>query len=153
MTSMHEKWIRSALILAERARKEGEIPVGAVVVMDDEIIGSGYNQTEHKNDPTAHAEILALRSASGRLGFQRLSGCSLYVTLEPCPMCSGALVLSRIDRLVFGAKDPKSGACGSLYNLVQDKRLNHRLKVTSGILEQECSQLLKSFFRSIRENR
>ena len=153
MASMHEKWIRSALILAERALKEGEIPVGAVVVMDDEIIGSGYNQTEHKSDPTAHAEILAIRSASGHLGFQRLSGCSLYVTLEPCPMCSGALVLSRIDRLVFGAKDPKSGACGSLYNLVQDKRLNHRLKVTSGILEQECSQLLKSFFRSIRENR
>jgi len=145
-----EKWMRQALAEAYSALKRGEVPVGAVVVHDDKIIGRGHNQVESLNDPTAHAEIIAIGAAAGYLNSWRLSGATIYVTLEPCAMCAGALVLSRIDRLVFGAKDPKAGACGSLYNIVQDIRLNHQIQIIPYILEQECGQILKTFFEKTR---
>ena len=126
------------------------MPIGAVVVREDAVIAAAHNRRELDQDPVAHAEILALRSAAEVVGSWRLTGCSLYVTLEPCPMCAGALVLSRIDRLVFGARDPKAGACGSLRNIVQDTRLNHRCEVVRGVLEEECGELLRSFFARLR---
>lgn len=146
-----ERWMRHALVEAGSALKKGEVPVGAVVVYEDKIIGRGHNQVEGLNDPTAHAEIIAIGAASTYLNSWRLSGASLYVTLEPCAMCAGALVLSRIDRLVFGSKDPKAGACGSLYNIVQDIRLNHQLEVVPFILEKECGQMLQAFFEKLRQ--
>ena len=146
-----EKWMRHALIEAKLALKIGEVPVGAVVVYEDRIIGRGHNQIESLKDPTAHAEIIAIGAASTYLNSWRLSGASLYVTLEPCAMCAGALVLSRIDRLIFGAKDPKAGACGSLYNIVQDIRLNHQVELIPYILEEEGSQLLQVFFEKVRQ--
>ena len=145
-----ERWMRHALVEAGSALKKGEVPVGAVVVYEDKIIGRGHNQVEGLNDPTAHAEIIAIGAASTYLNSWRLSGASLYVTLEPCAMCAGALVLSRIDRLVFGPKDPKAGACGSLYNIAQDIRLNHQLEIVPYILEKECSWILQSFFEKMR---
>ncbi len=145
-----EKWMRHALAEAQLALKKDEVPVGAVVVYEDKIIGRGHNQVESLNDPTAHAEIIAIGAACNFLESWRLSGASLYVTIEPCAMCAGALVLSRIDRLVYGAKDPKAGACGSLYNVVQDLRLNHQVEVTRFVLEDECGQLLKAFFEKVR---
>jgi tRNA(adenine34) deaminase len=151
MQSEDEKWMRHALVEAELALKKNEVPIGAVVVYEDKIIGRGHNQVERLNDPTAHAEIIAIGAASSYLNSWRLSGASLYVTIEPCAMCAGAIVLSRLDRLVFGAKDPKAGACGSLYNIVQDIRLNHQVQVVPYILEQECSQILESFFDKIRQ--
>ncbi|MBU0518332.1 tRNA adenosine(34) deaminase TadA [bacterium] len=146
-----ERWMRQALLLAQKAAEEGEIPVGAVAVRNNQISGRGYNRTEALQDPTAHAEMLAITAAVDAAGYQRLDGVTLYVTLEPCCMCAGALVWARIDRLVFGAADPKAGACGTLYNIVQDERLNHRLEVTPGILETECSSILTSFFRNLRQ--
>jgi tRNA(adenine34) deaminase len=151
MQSEDEKWMRHALAEAQLALKKDEVPIGAVVVYEDKIIGRGHNQIEGLNDPTAHAEIIAIGAACSYLSSWRLSGASLYVTLEPCAMCAGAIVLSRLDRLVFGAKDPKAGACGSLYNIVQDIRLNHQLQVVPYILERECSQILESFFEKIRQ--
>ena len=145
-----ERWMRHALVEAGLALKKGEVPVGAVVVYEDKIIGRGHNQVEGLNDPTAHAEIIAIGAASTYLNSWRLSGASLYVTLEPCAMCAGALVLSRIDRLVFGPKDPKAGACGSLYNIAQDIRLNHQLEIVPYILEKECSHMLRAFFEKLR---
>lgn len=141
-----------ALELARQAGREGEIPVGAVVVRDGRVIGRGYNRREQSHDPTAHAEILAVREAAAVLGGWRLSGCSLYVTLEPCPMCAGAMVQARLTRLVFGAPDPKGGAVGSLMNLVQDPRLNHRVAVVSGVRAEACGQLLREFFRARRRS-
>jgi len=132
---------------------EDEVPVGAVIVLKGKIISRGYNQIERLKDPTAHAEMLALTSATNYLGNKWLSGCSIYVTIEPCSMCAGALVLSRIKNLYFGAKDPKTGACGSVINIVNHKKLNHRIKVKSGILEKECSSLLSEFFRKKRAQR
>ncbi len=149
--SQDEKWMRHALAEAQLALKKEEVPVGAVVVYEDKIIGRGHNQVESLKDPTAHAEIIAIGAASNYLDSWRLSGASLYVTLEPCAMCAGALVLSRIDRLIFGAKDPKAGACSSLYNIVQDIRLNHQVEIISYILEKECSQLLQTFFERVRQ--
>jgi len=149
--SQEEKWMRHALTEAQLALKKGEVPVGAVVVYEDKIIGRGHNQVESLKDPTAHAEIIAIGAASTYLGSWRLSGASLYVTLEPCAMCAGALVLSRIDRLVFGVKDPKAGACGSLYNIVQDIRLNHQVEIVPYVLEEECSQILQAFFEEVRQ--
>lgn len=146
-----EKWMRQALAEARLALKKDEVPVGAVVVFEDKIIGRGHNQVESLKDPTAHAEIIAIGAAAGYLDSWRLSGASLYVTLEPCAMCAGALVLSRIDRLVFGTKDPKAGACGSLFNIAQDPRLNHQVQVVPNILEQECSRLLQAFFEKVRQ--
>lgn len=147
----HEKWMRHALAEAQLALKKNEVPVGAVVVYEDKIIGRGHNQVESLNDPTAHAEIIAIGAASNYLNSWRLSGASLYVTVEPCAMCAGAVVLSRIDHLIFGAKDPKAGACGSLYNIVQDIRLNHQVEIIPYILKEECGQILKEFFEKVRQ--
>ena len=149
--SEDERWMRHALAEAGTALKKGEVPVGAVVVYENKVIGRGHNQVEGLNDPTAHAEIIAIGAASTYLNSWRLSGASLYVTIEPCAMCAGALVLSRIDRLVFGSKDPKAGACGSLYNIVQDIRLNHQLEIVPYILEKECSQMLRACFVKLRK--
>ena len=149
--SEDERWMRHALAEAQLALKKDEVPVGAVVVYEDKIIGRGHNQVETLKDPTAHAEIIAIGAAATYLNSWRLSGASLYVTIEPCAMCAGALVLSRIERLVFGAKDPKAGACGSLYNIVQDIRLNHQVQIIPYILEQECSQILQAFFERVRQ--
>lgn len=138
---------------ANLALKKKEVPVGAVVVYQDKVIGRGHNQTETLNDPTAHAEILAIGAAANYLNSWRLSEAVLYVTLEPCAMCAGAIVLARMKKLVFGAFDPKAGACGSLYNLVQDKRLNHQVEVTPDVLKEDCSSLLQTFFKELREVR
>lgn len=145
-----ERWMKEALLLAGRAAEEGEIPVGAVAVKEDRVLGRGYNRTEALQDPTAHAEMLAITAAADALGSRRLEGVTLYVTLEPCCMCAGAMVLARIEKLVFGAWDPKAGACGTLYNIPLDGRLNHRLEVGGGILQEECSGLLTEFFKSLR---
>lgn len=149
---MHEhlRFMNQALRQAEIAAREDEVPVGAVVVLNGEIIGKGYNQIEKLKDPTAHAEILAITSATSRLQQKHLSECTLYVTLEPCAMCSGAIVLSRVARLVFGAIDPKTGGCGSIFNIVQNQQLNHRVEVIQGVLESECEELLKRYFLSKR---
>jgi len=143
--------MRAALQEANLALKKKEVPVGAVVVYQDKIIGRGHNQTETLNDPTAHAEILAIGAAANYLNSWRLSEAVLYVTLEPCAMCAGAIVLARMKKLVFGAFDPKAGACGSLYNLVKDKRLNHQVEVVPEILKEDCSALLQTFFKELRE--
>lgn len=139
-----------ALREAIAAAEEDEVPVGAVVVVEERVVGRAHNQREKLNDPTAHAEMIAITQASNALESWRLAGATLYVTLEPCAMCAGALVLARVDRLVFGAPDPKAGACGSLFDIVRDPRLNHRLEVVGGVLEAECAELLKSFFRGKR---
>lgn len=139
-----------ALERAAASMQHADVPIGAVVVRGDELIAAGGNARERLGDPTAHAEVLSLREAAAALGSWRLDGCTLYVTLEPCAMCAGALVLARIDRVVFGAADPKAGFAGSLGNLVQDERLNHRVDLTSGVLADECSALLREFFRERR---
>ncbi len=146
-------WMLAALELARAAAAAGEVPVGAVVVQGGVEVGSGGNRREADRDPLAHAEMLALRQAAVRVGGWRLAGCTLYVTLEPCAMCAGALVNARVDRLVYGAADPKAGYCGTLGNLVQDPRLNHRLSLTAGILEAECAAVLREFFAGLREPR
>lgn len=143
-------WMMEALAEARRAAEIGEVPIGAIVVLNGDILGRGHNRREIDGDPLAHAEILAIRAAAWRMGGWRLSGATMYVTLEPCPMCAGALVNSRIQRLVYGAADPKAGYCGSLGNIVQDPRLNHRLEVTAGVLESESAALLRGFFASLR---
>lgn len=145
-----ERWMDEALGEAQQAGEAGEVPVGAVIVREGEILARGRNRVETLHDPSAHAEMMATRAASSTLGYQRLAGCTLYVTLEPCAMCAGAIVLARLDRLVFGASDPKAGACGSLMNLVQDGRLNHRLPVTQGVREAKSAALLRSFFERLR---
>ena len=142
----HERWMDAALREAERALSSNEIPVGAVVVYQGTVIGKGYNQTESLHDSTAHAEMIAITAASGYLNSKWLEHCTLYVTLEPCVMCTGALVLTRIPTVVFGAYDPKAGACGTLYNVAQDPRLNHRIHCISGVLDDKCGMLLKEFF-------
>jgi tRNA(adenine34) deaminase len=143
-------WMCEALAEAKRAAEQGEVPVGALLVRDGEVLGRGHNRRELEADPLAHAELLAIRQAAARLGTWRLTGCTLYVTLEPCAMCAGALVNSRIERLVFGAPDPKAGYCGTLGNVVQDRRLNHQVKVEAGVMEEECAATLKSFFAGLR---
>ncbi len=143
---LDERLMRQALAEAERALDTADVPVGAVIVHEGGIIGRGRNQREHLQDPTAHAEIIALTAAASALGSWRLIGCTMYVTLEPCVMCAGALVNARLERLVYGADDPKAGACGSLFNIVIDERLNHRLEVTRGILADDCGRLLSEFF-------
>ncbi len=148
--NFHSKFMFESLKLAEIAAREGEIPVGAVVVRGNRIIGKGYNQTEKLKDPTAHAEMIAISAACSTIEEKFLPDCSIYVTLEPCPMCAGAIVLSRLKRVVFGAADEKSGACGTIFNLVQNNKLNHKTELIQGILEQDCSQLLKDFFSSKR---
>jgi tRNA(adenine34) deaminase len=148
--SIDEQWMKAALKEAEIAYGLGEVPIGAVLVRDDQILASAHNLRETAHDPTAHAEVLVLRRAAEELGHWRLTGTTLYVTLEPCPMCAGALVNARISRLVFGAFDPKAGAAGSLLDLLRDERLNHRLAVDGGVLAEECGGLLRKFFAERR---
>lgn len=143
-------YMQRAINAAETAEQNGDVPIGVVIVYEDKIIAKAYNQREQLKDPTAHAEIIALTQAAAALDSWRLHDCTMYVTLEPCTMCAGALVLARIDRLVYGCDDPKTGAVKSLYNIVQDERLNHRVEVTSGILTDQCSQLLSEFFAKRR---
>jgi tRNA(adenine34) deaminase len=145
--------MRQALVLAREAIEFGEVPVGAVVVRDGRIVSQAFNLRETYQDPTAHAERVALTLAGRALGSWRLEGCTLYVTLEPCAMCAGAIILSRVDRLVYGATDPKAGACESLYRLVEDPRFNHRPAVTAGVLADDCGELLTRFFRARRPSR
>lgn len=147
----HEYFMREALRLAEKAAEAGEVPIGAVVVHGDRIIGRGYNQREIMQDATAHAEMIAISAACQTLNSWRLDDCSIYVTLEPCAMCAGAIVLARIDNLIYAAADPKGGACGTLFNIVQDDRLNHRVNTVSGILAGQAGLLLSDFFESIRQ--
>lgn len=142
--------MRVALDEARRALSHGDVPVGAVLVMDGEVIASACNEKELRRDPTAHAEMLCLRAGAEHAGDWRLLGSSLYVTLEPCPMCAGALVWARVERLVYGPPDPIAGAAYSLYNIVQDSRLNHSVEIVTGVLEQESSELLRSFFKERR---
>ncbi|MGB7540662.1 MAG: tRNA adenosine(34) deaminase TadA [Burkholderiales bacterium] len=145
-----ERFMREALALAREAAAAGEVPVGALVVKEGNVIGRGFNAPISSHDPTAHAEIRALRQAAAELGNYRLAGCSLYVTLEPCAMCSGAIMHARIDRVVFGASDPKTGACGSIVNLFAEPRLNHHTEVTGGVLAAETGRLLSDFFAARR---
>ena len=146
-----QQYMQMAIEQAMIAEENGDVPIGAVIVHKDQIIGKAYNQREQLADPTAHAEIIALTQAAAFLESWRLGGCTIYVTLEPCPMCAGALVLARMDRLVYGCDDPKTGAVKSLYNIVTDERLNHRLEVTSGVLAEDCSKLLQDFFQKRRK--
>ena len=142
--------MRRALELAACAEAEGEVPVGALVVMNAQIIGEGWNRPIVSQDPTAHAEIVALRAAATKLGNYRLTGATLYVTLEPCPMCAGAIVHARVARVVFGAADPLAGAAGSVFNLLESSALNHRVQLERGVLAEECSARLKAFFQARR---
>lgn len=139
-----------ALDEARRALEHGDVPIGAVVVRGEEVLATACNEREKSGDPTAHAEVLALRAASVAVGGWRLDGTTMYVTLEPCPMCAGAIVLGRVPRLVYGPQDPRAGAAYSLYNIVQDDRLNHQVELTTGVLEEECASLLRSFFEGKR---
>ena len=150
MASEDEAFMREALLLADEAGARGEVPVGAVVAQAGAIIGRGFNAPISSSDPTAHAEVRALRAAALQVQNYRLPGCTLYVTLEPCAMCAGAIVLARIPTLVFGSYDPKAGACGTLFNIVEDKRLNHRVHVIGGVCDAESEALLKRFFGRVR---
>lgn len=145
-----ESYMREALEEARLAAEAGEVPIGAVVVCDGAIVSRGRNRRETDADPTAHAELIAVREAARALGRWRLSGCTVYVTLEPCPMCAGALHAARVDRCVYGATDPKAGAVGTLYDIASDERLNHRYEVTAGVLADESSEMLRSFFAGLR---
>lgn len=143
-------YMQAALAEAERAAAEGEVPVGAIVVCRDQIIAAAHNQRETLHDPTAHAEMIAITQAAESLGAWRLEGCTLYVTLEPCPMCAGAIVQARVPRVVYGATDPKAGAVESLYSLLSDQRLNHRCDIERGVLAEPCGTVLTEFFRARR---
>ena len=145
-----EDFMGMALVEAEKAAACGETPVGAVLVIENEVIAAAHNMRETWQDPTAHAESIALREASAKLGTWRLSDATMYVTLEPCLMCAGALVLARIGRLVYGCRDPKAGALGSVYDVVRDGRLNHIYRITPGVLEEECRKVLSGFFEKLR---
>jgi tRNA(adenine34) deaminase len=146
-----ERHMAEALRLAERAAEAGEVPVGAVIVHDGRVIGRAHNQVETLRDATAHAEMIAITQAAEALGNWRLEGAEIYVTMEPCPMCAGALVLSRLARIVYGADDPVAGACGTVFNIVDEKRLNHRIPVVKGVQAARASELLRAFFRSRRK--
>jgi tRNA(adenine34) deaminase len=150
MEESHELWMQEALEEAKKAEAIGEVPIGAVIVRDGQIIARGHNLRETSRDPTAHAEMIAIRAASEALGAWRLLGCTLYVTLEPCPMCAGAIVQSRIPTVVYGTPDPKAGCAGTLMNLLQEERFNHRVELISGILQDRCAQVLTDFFRKLR---
>jgi tRNA(adenine34) deaminase len=150
MVGPDEQFMRLALAEAEGALRHGDVPVGAVVVHDGAVVGAGHNERERRQDPTAHAEMLALREAAGRLGTWRLLGTTLYVTLEPCAMCAGAIVLGRVPRVVYGTADPKAGAAGSVLEVLAEPRLNHRPQVSSGVLAAECAAPLVAFFAARR---
>ena len=143
-------WMEKALELARQASEVGEVPVGAILVKDGKCIAAAHNQREQSGNPIAHAEMLAIQEASRQLGNWRLIGTVLYVTLEPCPMCAGAIVMARIPKVVYAAQDPKAGAAGTLYNIVQDPRLNHQVELISGVCAEESSALLKSYFKNLR---
>lgn len=153
LMKIDREFMRQALVEAQKAADAGEVPVGAVVVKDGEVIAQGFNRRESWQDPTAHAELIAVRRAAEKLGSWRLDDCTVYVTLEPCPMCAGMLVNARVGRLVFGARDPKGGAVRSLFAINEDPRLNHRVEVKEGVLGEECGAILTQFFRSIRDAR
>ncbi|WP_373894488.1 tRNA adenosine(34) deaminase TadA [Virgibacillus natechei] len=148
-----EKFMQAAMKEAEKAREINEVPIGAVIVHEGEIIATGYNVRETSQETLSHAELIAIREANRKIGSWRLEDCTLYVTLEPCPMCAGAIVQSRIKRVVYGAPDPKAGCGGTLMNLLNDERFNHQVEVTRGVLEAECGQLLRAFFREIRRKK
>lgn len=148
-----EQYMALAIAEAAKAQAIGEVPIGAVIVREGAVIARAFNQRESLQEPTAHAELSAIREASRKLGTWRLTSCTLYVTLEPCPMCAGAVVLSRIDRLVFGAADPKAGCAGTLMNLVQDPRFNHQAEVTGNVLGERCGLMLTDFFRQLRKGK
>ncbi|GMK47673.1 MULTISPECIES: tRNA adenosine(34) deaminase TadA [Paenibacillus] len=148
-----QAWMQLAIEEAKKAEQIGEVPIGAILVKNGEVVGRGYNLRETNHDPTAHAEMVAIREACERLGAWRLLDCTLYVTLEPCPMCAGAIVQSRVKRVVYGTGDPKAGCAGTLMNLLQEPRFNHETELTSGILQQECAELLTNFFRNLRNKR
>jgi tRNA(adenine34) deaminase len=150
---LYEAWMEKAIAEAGKASLLGEVPIGAVLVHEGIIVGRGHNLRETTADPTAHAEIIAIRAASETLGAWRLSGCTLYVTLEPCPMCAGAIVQARIPLVVYGTPDPKAGCAGTLMNLLQEPRFNHRTELVADILREDCAALLTDFFRSLRLNR
>ena len=152
MIDEHYRWMTLALEQAEKSYIENEVPVGAVVVKEGRVIGRGYNRIERLKDPTAHAEMIAITAASSCIDSKWLIDCSLYVTLEPCSMCAGAIVLARIKNLIVGAFDPKTGACGSVINIVNHNKFNHKVNLITGILENDSGELLKAFFRKIREN-
>ena len=147
----HEDWMRLALAEAEKAFQLNEVPIGAVLVQDGRVLATAHNQKEHDHDPTAHAEIVAIRRAADEIGHWRLTNATLYVTLEPCPMCAGAIVQARIKHLVYGTADMKGGAVESVVKLLQDKLWNHKVEVTSGVLEEDCAKLLKHFFMNKRK--
>ncbi len=151
--TQHERWMQFALREAERAFEQNEIPVGAVVVHRETIIAKGYNQVELMHDPTAHAEMIALTAASAHLQNKFLNDCILYVTMEPCPMCAGAIVLSRIPTVVFGCYDPKMGASGSVLNITENKKLNHQVHVVGGVLDAQCGGIVKKFFEIMRKKK
>ena len=142
--------MKEALKEAQKAYELGEIPIGAIIVKDGEIIARGHNLTETEKDPTAHAEMIAIRQAAKKLGGWRLPGCTLYVTCEPCSMCAGAIVWARLEKVCIGTMDPKGGACGSVFNIVQEEKLNHRVELETRIMEKECSEIMKTFFKELR---
>ena len=149
----HEYWMREAIAEARKAEAIAEVPIGAIIVCEDHIIARGHNLRETSFNPTAHAEMIAIQAASEHKQAWRLTGTTLYVTLEPCPMCAGAILQSRIDRVVFGASDPKAGCCGTLMNLLQDNRFNHQTDIVEGVLREECGALLSDFFRGLRNRK
>ena len=144
------KWMQRAFELAQTAKEHDEVPVGAIIVHEDQIIGEGWNRPISSNDPTAHAEIIALRDAGNNMGNYRLPGATMYVTLEPCAMCAGAMVHARLTKLVYAADDPKTGACGGVFNLLQTDELNHKVEIEKGLLEDECRSLIQNFFKEKR---
>ncbi|SFI72614.1 tRNA adenosine(34) deaminase TadA [Thermoflavimicrobium dichotomicum] len=149
----HEKWMSEALGEAKKAEERGEVPIGAIIVYQDQVIGRGHNLRETWQDPLAHAEMIAIKQAAQHLGSWRLNDCDLYVTLEPCPMCAGAIVQARIRTVVYGTEDPKAGCAGTLMNLLNEKRFNHQSQVIAGILPEECSSILTQFFRHLRQKK
>ena len=149
----HITYMQAAIEEAKKAQNLGEVPIGAVIVKDGEIIARGYNLRETSQLTNAHAEMIAIAKANEMVGSWRLEDCTLYVTLEPCPMCAGAIVQSRIPTVVFGAHDPKGGCCGTIYNLLDESKFNHRCELVSGVLEEECGQLLSDFFRNLRQKK
>lgn len=153
MPTSDEIWMQRAIAEAKAAQESGEVPVGAIVVKNGELIASGQNRNLRDNDPSAHAEIVALRAAGPAMGNHRLEGCEIYVVVEPCAMCAGAMVHARLKRLIYGAKDPKAGAVESAMQVLNHPKLNHRMEVTSGVLDEQCSQLLREFFQARRQYR
>lgn len=145
--------MEEAILEAKKAEKINEVPIGAVVVRNGEIIGRGYNLTESSSDPTMHAEMIAIREATKSIGYSRLYGCTLYVTCEPCTMCAGAIVLARLKKVVIGTMDQKTGACGSIYNILQQEKLNHQVEIETGVLADTCSAMMTDFFKGLRKRK